>query len=43
MEFFKFIATVVGGSAVAAALLSGVVKALQSLRTKHAEVKVILQ
>jgi hypothetical protein len=37
MMFLRFIVSVVGGSAVAAVLLGGVVKALHSIQTKQSE------
>jgi hypothetical protein len=36
MAFFKFITTVVGGSAVATVMLAGAVKTLHVLQTKAA-------
>jgi hypothetical protein len=37
MMFLRFIVSVVGGSAVAAVLLGGVLKILQSMQTKQSE------
>jgi hypothetical protein len=37
MMFLRFIVSVVGGSAIAAILLGGVVKILQSMQSKQSE------